>query len=330
MSDRPTVSVVIPTRNRWRLLSTHALPSALAQEEVRFEIVVVDDGSTDETPHRLAELDSPYVRVIRIEPSRRPKGVRTTGRARNKGIEAARGDWLAFLDDDDIWAPRKLVSQLHAAERGGASFVYSRVLIVDERKAVVGVQELPDPAKLQDLMLRGNYVPGGGSGAIARAEDVRRVGGFDESLHFVEDWDLWIRLVDGAVVAACPDVHVARVEHSEAALFRERPDVVADVKRMLSKYMTVDENRSQATLEWLAWEHHLAGRKLAASRLYFRAAVRFRSLGNLPPALGALFGSPGMRAARDLVVTLRGRAHFGTPDTDEPPVAPDWLARYRT
>jgi glycosyltransferase involved in cell wall biosynthesis len=328
VSDRPTVSVVIPTRNRWPLLSAHALPSALAQEDVDLEVVVVDDGSTDETADRLAELDTSRVRVVRIEPGKRAPGVRATGRARNRGIAVARGEWLAFLDDDDIWAPRKLVVQLEAAERVGASFVYSRVVVVDEHKDVIGVQDLPDPETLHDLMLRGNFVPGGGSGAIARADDVRRVGGFDESLVFVEDWDLWIRLVDGAVIAACPEVHVARVEHPHGALFRERPDVVADVQRMLSKYTIVDERRGQATTEWLAWEHHLAGRRLAASRLYLRAARRFRSPGNLPPALGALLGRPGMRAARRVLLMLRGSAHFGAP-RGKPPPAPEWLAPYR-
>jgi Glycosyl transferase family 2 len=329
MSSQPTVSVVIPTRNRWPMLSAHALPSALAQEDVDLEIVVVDDGSTDETPRRLAELDSPVVRVVRIEPSDRPAAVRTTGRARNRGIEVARGEWLAFLDDDDIWAPRKLASQLEVAARYGASFVYSRVVVVDEDKRVIGVQDFPEPDTLPGLMLLGNSVPGGGSGAIAKAEDIRRVGGFDESLVYVEDWDLWIRLVERAVVAACPEVHVARVEHSEAALFRERPDVVEDVLRMLSKYTTVDEgDRSRGTMEWLAWEHHVAGERFAAAWLYLRAAVRFRSPGNLPPALGALFGRPGMRTARRVLLALRGSAHFGVP-RPAPPPTPDWLEPYR-
>jgi hypothetical protein len=324
----PEVSVVIPTRNRWPLLSTHALPSALAQEDVNLEVIVVDDASTDETARGLAEVASPLLRVIRIEPADRPAGSRTTGRARNRGIEAARGEWLAFLDDDDIWAPRKLATQLEAARIAGASFVYSRVVVVDEHKRVVGVQALPDPRSLHDLMLLGNHVPGGGSGAIARADDVRRVGGFDESLVYVEDWDLWIRLVDGAVVAACPDVHVARVEHPDISLFRERPDVVDDMRRMLEKYTTVDPSRSRGTLEWLAWEHHLAGRRFTAAALYLRAALRFRSPGNLPPALGALFGARGMRAARRGLLALRGSAHFGDPPAALP-TPPDWLEAYR-
>src|SRR5690348_694187 len=98
----PDISVVIPTRNRWDLLSRSGLSAALMQEDVDVEIIVVDDGSTDETPARLAALEDPRVTVIRHD---QPRGVAA---ARNRGIAAARGEWLAFLDDDDLWAPDKL------------------------------------------------------------------------------------------------------------------------------------------------------------------------------------------------------------------------------
>src|SRR4029453_10807567 len=101
----PTVSRVIPTRNRCkRLLRT--LQSALSQRAVDFEIVVVDDGSQDDTYETVTRLDEPRVRVVRHES---PKG---ESGARNRGIVDARGDWIAFLDDDDFWAPDKLSCQL--------------------------------------------------------------------------------------------------------------------------------------------------------------------------------------------------------------------------
>jgi hypothetical protein len=324
----PQVSVVIPTRDRWPLLSRNALPSALGQLGVELEVVIVDDGSSDETPQRLADISDPRVRSVRVDPARRPKLVRTTAHARNRGIAAARGEWLAFLDDDDLWAPDKLRAQLDAAARRGASFAYSRVVAVDEHLRVLEIQPLPDPDELPSLLLRGNFVPGGGSNAIARADLVRQAGGFDESHVFVEDWDLWIRLSRLGRSAACSEVHVARVEHREGALFRERPDVVEDVARLLSKYTQVGARRGLATTEWLAAEHYKAGRRRSAARLYLQAALRFRSLGNFPPALGALFGDRGMRAARAVLVALRGSAHFGDP-TPEPPPPPPWLELYR-
>ena len=94
----PEVSVIIPTRNRWPLLSTHALPSALAQKDVELEVVVVVDAASDDDTAELVEaLDDPRVRVVLDETQRRLPG------ARNVGAGVARGTWLAFLDDDDIW-----------------------------------------------------------------------------------------------------------------------------------------------------------------------------------------------------------------------------------
>ncbi|HWC32537.1 MAG TPA: glycosyltransferase family 2 protein, partial [Actinomycetota bacterium] len=132
MSPPPEVTVVIPTRDRWSLLATAALPAALVQEDVDLEVVVVDDGSRDETPERLAELTDPRLRVIR---NLEPLGV---AQARNAGIAAARGRWLAFLDDDDLWSPRKLRTQLDAARAAGASFVYAGVINVDEYGSALG------------------------------------------------------------------------------------------------------------------------------------------------------------------------------------------------
>src|ERR687896_831399 len=122
MRPAPDVTVVIPTRSRWDLLSTAALPSALAQEDVEIEVIVVDDGSSDTTPDALAELADPRVRVLRHQ---RARGV---ARARNAGIAAARGEWIAFLDDDDLWSPRKLRLQLERAADTKAHVLYTGVI----------------------------------------------------------------------------------------------------------------------------------------------------------------------------------------------------------
>src|SRR5262249_13690716 len=122
VTEAPEISVVIPTHNRWSLLSTGALASALCQEDVRHEVIVVDDGSSDETPDRLSKIKRAGLQVLR---HKRPLGVAV---ARNAGIASARGEWVAFLDDDDFWAPRKLRSQLDTAAATRASFVYSDVL----------------------------------------------------------------------------------------------------------------------------------------------------------------------------------------------------------
>src|ERR671931_448444 len=118
MASAPEVTVVVPTHGRWDLLSTAALPASLGQEGVDLEVVVVDDGSTDATAEGLARIEDPRLRVVRHD---RPHGV---AQARNAGIAAARGEWVALLDDDDLWAPWKLRAQLDAAVAERAVFAY--------------------------------------------------------------------------------------------------------------------------------------------------------------------------------------------------------------
>src|SRR5207248_7970393 len=181
------VTVIIPTRDRWPLLSV-TLRSALAQEDVALEVVVVDDGSTDETPERLASESDERVRVIRHPESR---GVAA---ARNSAIEAARGEWIAFLDDDDLWAPHKLHTQLAAADERDAAWVYSSALVVDDRRSVLDVIDAPDPDRLLALLLAYNPMPAGASNVVARTKVVRDLGGQDETLSHFAGWDLWIKL----------------------------------------------------------------------------------------------------------------------------------------
>jgi glycosyltransferase involved in cell wall biosynthesis len=109
------VSVVLPTRNRRALLAA-TLRTVFRQRDVSLEVIVVDEGSTDDTPAMLAALPDARVRVLRHET---PRGVSV---ARNHGATEARGEWLAFLDDDDLWAPDKLSRQVQAAVGGGGGW----------------------------------------------------------------------------------------------------------------------------------------------------------------------------------------------------------------
>lgn len=319
MTVQPKVSVVIATRNRWPLLSTHALPSALSQEDVGLEVIVVDDASIDETPARLLEIDDSRVRIVRHQTNRRLPA------ARNTGIASAQGEWLAWLDDDDLWSPRKLRTQVDAAAREGADWVYGAAVVVDEHRRVFASDPFPDPSELPRLLLEGNWIPGGGSNVIARAEAVRRVGGFDEQLFFFEDWDLWLRLLHCVgPPAACPEVVVARVEHRQNMAVRDRSQVMPAFERLLGKHKTVTRRDRLSVAEWLAYEQYRAGKRGRAALHYLRAAIAYRSPGNVPPAVGALFGDRGLRTSSKLLVALRGASHF---DAEAPPIPPTpaWL-----
>lgn len=126
----PLVSVVVPTYNRGPLLAGRTLVAALAQTYRRTEIVVVGDACTDDTAARILGLGDPRVRFENLrERGNYPEDplfrwmVAGTKPA-NRGLELARGDWIAFLDDDDVWEPDHLESLLCTARETGAEFVY--------------------------------------------------------------------------------------------------------------------------------------------------------------------------------------------------------------
>src|SRR4051812_1633371 len=104
----PEITAIVPTHNRSNLLE-QTLRSVLSQRGVDLEVVVVDDGSTDDVAAVVGALDDQRIRLIRHD---HPMGVST---ARNHGAKVATGDWLAFCDDDDLWSPDKLARQLAAA-----------------------------------------------------------------------------------------------------------------------------------------------------------------------------------------------------------------------
>ena len=123
-------SIVIPTRNRSGLLQT-TIRSALRQRDVAFEVIVVDEGSTDDTTAVLAGIRDVRLQVIRHDT---PRGLSV---ARNHGAEKARGEWLAFLDDDDLWAPEKLIQQLRAAHETGREWAWTAARSISRTPGII-------------------------------------------------------------------------------------------------------------------------------------------------------------------------------------------------
>jgi glycosyltransferase involved in cell wall biosynthesis len=184
----PTVSVTLPTFNRAHLLRV-AVESVLDQDYGDFELIVVDDGSTDSTQEVLRKFDDPRIRILAQE----NRGI---GSALNTGIRAARGIYIARIDSDDRWLPELLAVEVPLLEnQAEAGVAYARAQAMDETGRPLP-QMLGAPPKFPDDPFK-SFVYGDFGCAITaliRRECLERVGFYDESLVGNEDWDLWIRL----------------------------------------------------------------------------------------------------------------------------------------
>ena len=181
----PSISVVIPTYNS-SLVLTEAIASVRAQNWENLELIVVDDGSSDQTPQVLDSLEADDLRCIRQENA-------GPAAARNVGIAAARGDWIAFLDADDLWLPGKLRTQFtEILQRPNAGFSFTDARISyssgEEQELECDTGDSPLPYRL----LKGNVLAT--PAVVVRRECLQESERFDTSLRTGEDWDLWLRL----------------------------------------------------------------------------------------------------------------------------------------
>lgn len=195
----PALSVVMPAHNAAAHIE-RGLSSVLAQRGVDLELVVVDDGSTDDTAARVAACGDARVRLV----SQPKSGV---SRARNRGLQSARGEWVAFLDSDDEWEPDCLVSLLTALRACPDAAVaycgWQNVGLPGPRGEPWVPPELEGPDKLLRLL---ENCPWPIHAALARRTLVLEAGGFPEQYSHAEDYSLWLNLVAFRATVRVPRV----------------------------------------------------------------------------------------------------------------------------
>ncbi|MEW6660288.1 MAG: glycosyltransferase [Thermodesulfobacteriota bacterium] len=193
----PRVSVIIPTYNRAALVK-EAVAAVLAQTYRDLELLVVDDGSTDGTSETMAA----YGEAIRVLRSPRRRGVSA---ARNLGIAAARGEWLAFLDSDDLWLPEKLARQMAFM----AAHPWLLISQTEETWVRRGVRVNPPRTHKKEgghIFLRSlERCLVSPSAVVLHRRLLDAHGGFDEELPAAEDYDLWLRLAWRYEVGLIPE-----------------------------------------------------------------------------------------------------------------------------
>ena len=224
----PTVSVLIPAYNAAWCVGK-AIDSVLAQAYRDFDLIVVDDGSTDDTAGVLRRYGS-AIHVIS-----QPNGGMSS--ARNAGIRAASGEFLAFLDADDWWLPGKLGLQVELMQaRPELGFCSCAARVEDMNGQLLNLWQCPtwEEPFVAHLFGSGADVPGSCSAVLARRERVLQAGCFDETLRGAEDPDLWIRLAAVSRYACLPEPLIV-VLRRPGSVSRNREAMRDSTLRMLRK-----------------------------------------------------------------------------------------------
>jgi glycosyltransferase involved in cell wall biosynthesis len=303
--NHPLISVVIPTYNYAHFV-TKAVESVLDQTYRHFEIILVDDGSTDDTPERLR----PYEDRIRYV----YQDNQGLSAARNTGIQTSRGDLVAFLDSDDLWHPRKLEFQVRClAESPRICLVAADVVKgLQGEWADLESSSLPTrPVTLREMLIRSRFGP---SSVLVRRHCFDIVGLFDTSLRSAEDRDMWIRILSHfpAVKLALPlwwyrqhagnmSKAASRMEECEMKVLRQALDSIDTVRhdRLLRCKVLGYTSRSAA------YRYDMAGMRIRAVHRVLRSLLLW-PLPFQPDEAGTRFERPKMlllfllRILRDL------------------------------
>ena len=220
--QEPLVSVIMPAYDMQSFIG-ESISSVIAQTYTNWELIVVDDGSTDQTRNIVAKF---MKEDKRIQYFYQPNSGQ--GKARNFGIHESKGDLVAFLDADDSWMPEKLQKQTDFIQENNADLIFSDIIIVDEKGNM-----LRDTWGVKDKIYRGDHgiisfmfenkapMPA----IMAKKESILKPGGFSESgdMRYVEDYDLWLRMLQQNSVFASSAEKLATYRlHSEKSSDRRR------------------------------------------------------------------------------------------------------------
>ena len=283
--DEPTVSVVLPTYDRAPVLAG-AIRSVLTQTHQPLELVVVDGGSTDGTDAVLDDVDDDRVRVLRREEPAGPAA------ARNHGVMATEGEYVAFVDADDRWRPTKLERQVAAVRRVEGEVALTRVeKSAGEPRTRSGAEG--DVAAAVERL----DVPTYTSALLVSRVAFERVGGFDEELGCFEDWELCLRLARRYAVGFADAPLV--VKGTGGNISAEPDRLRAAFRRLDSRYDLPPTARAQFLTD-VGITACEAGR-LATGRQHLRRSLRAEP--GQPKAVAAfLFALPGSPRLFDIAM----------------------------
>jgi glycosyltransferase involved in cell wall biosynthesis len=298
----PHVSVIIPTYNS-ALYLLQAIDSVLAQTYQDFEIIVVNDGSTDATAQVLTRYSDRVCTIHQVN-----KGL---AGARNTGIQNARGEYLAFLDADDVFLPHKLAVQVdYLDQHADVGVVYSNGYLVTcnayggnarQLFSKVGMlkKQLGESHQSLQVLAIENAFPV--HAALARRQVIQKVGAFDEQLPALEDWDLWFRVAAIARFAYLDDV-VVNYQLLPTGMTKDRPRMKTAMALLQQKILDSsafagfsNSFKSIVAFSWGVMNLEYGDPKSA--RVRFEQSIEFNPKNIYARSALALTGIMGQRAA---------------------------------
>lgn len=244
------VSVITPTYNAGRTI-VRTIESVAAQTYGVMEHIVIDDGSSDNTVAIVRSLTARYSHLKLIEGARNSGA----GAARNRGIEAAQGKYIAFLDSDDVWFPNKLEQQIGFMERNSVCFSYGDYLVVDaESRKVVGHYDVPESLTHSDLLRRCPI------GCLTAAYDQYALGKvYMPDVRRGQDWGLWLAITKRGVTARKYPGLAAVYQYRTGSLSRNKLRKMADMYRIYRREQGLGTLQSACYL--LAHAFHIARKR---------------------------------------------------------------------
>jgi glycosyltransferase involved in cell wall biosynthesis len=286
----PAVSIVLPTFNQARWLDG-AIESVRRQTFADWELLVVDDGSTDDTPAIVAR----YAAEARIRYLPGPRTERAA--ARNRGIAASSGDLVAFLDTDDRWLPEKLhrqVAALAAARDAGLCYTIARFVDADDRPLALRKPPRAVAGNLFPALMRANLIII--ASVVVRRRCLDEVGGFDETLpvYGCEDWDVWLRIARRHPITVVDDeLTLYRVHAGNTPIESLLASGLAVLDRRYAEPGTAEaaglsRAAARARLRWYLAGALAAERRSAAVPMVLDALRESPATAFARPALGAL------------------------------------------
>jgi len=296
----PTVSVIIPTYNRAHMLR-EAIQSVLDQTYQDWELIVVDDGSTDGTP----EAVKPYLADSRIHFLKRENS--GLGSARNFGIRIAKGKYLAFLDDDDLFLPHKLEKQvawLEAHQEVGLLYSYIQIVDGNDGKMSNPRTSPLKPGRSFIELFQKNFIQV--ATVLIRRECFERLGYFDELIDGSEDYFMWLRIAERFPIDYLPETLAIYRKHGQNKslnLIQQRQSrlkIIHYFQVDLAKGLTCRiKNRCLSII------HYQLAREYRKTSQYFKAAGHFFNAFRFDPAVGIAMKRPPIKGVQCFIQFLK-------------------------